>query len=98
MTRAGLWLHVAGACIGWALMVVGVLPWTTALLPDRVVVLAAVLAGVFSVCLLVRPLMLPLEEAFEAGRNYERRRMMKDTNRRAKVVRWRRLDDSGAAG
>ncbi len=98
MTRAGLWLHVAGASIGWALLVLDALPPTTGLVPDRAVILAALLAGVFSVCLLIRPLMLPLEEVFDAGRNYERRQMMKDTNRRAKVVRWRRLDDSDAAG
>jgi hypothetical protein len=98
MTRAGLWLHVAGASIGWGLLALDALPPTTELVPDRAVILAALLAGVFSVCLLIRRLLVPLQEAFEAGRNYERRQMMKDTNRRAKVVRWRRFDDSDAAG
>lgn len=95
MTLLSLWLQAVGATLGWALLVLDALPATADLIPDRLDVLAAVAAGVFSVCLLVRRLLIPGQEAFEAGRFYERRQMMKQRNWRATVVRLRRRDGSG---
>jgi len=42
---------------------------------------------------LTRSLLVPTQEVFDAGRNYERRQMMKERNRRAKVVQLRPRDE-----
>lgn len=77
--------------VGWVMLV------GNAILPDEVFLLTpaqsmllapASVSG--SLALLLRRLQRPVEEVFDAGREYERRRMVREMNRPAKVVPIRR--------
>lgn len=88
-------LRVGGAAVAamWVVLGMEVAPGVE-VLGDEVQRLLASIAATGTLALCVRCVQRPVEEVFDAGREYERRVMLREMNRPAKVYAMRQ--DPGA--
>lgn len=86
MLGRGAAVSAAGMVVGWSVLVLGVVPETSSVLPSTAVLMGAVVASVSTTSAVIRDLMRPPREAFDAGRSYERRQMLREMNEPGKVI------------